>query len=206
MLRAYDTLIIDEAHERSLNIDFLLGYVKRLLPKSRSQSHRDLGTIDAARFASHFGNAPVIEVSGRTYPVEIRSRPLAREDAEEDEVESKTAYWPQWMSSPHGRATFCVFAWERESAMPPRRCASTIQRRRDLPLYARLSFEEQERVFKRAAAPHRAGDECRGDLLTVRASTMCGHGLARLNGTASATRSSNCSRKDLARLGNQRRR
>src|SRR5215813_13434113 len=77
-LLRYDTLIIDEAHERSLNIDFLLGYVKRLLPR-----RPDLkviitsATIDPERFAAHFGDAPVIEVSGRTYPVEVRYRPLA---------------------------------------------------------------------------------------------------------------------------------
>ena len=81
-LNAYDTIIIDEAHERSLNIDFLLGYLKRLLPK-----RPDLkviitsATIDPERFAEHFADAegkpaPIIEVSGRTYPVEIRYRPL----------------------------------------------------------------------------------------------------------------------------------
>lgn len=78
-LNAYDTIIIDEAHERSLNIDFLLGYLKQLLPK-----RPDLkvivtsATIDAERFASHFTGAPIIEVSGRTYPVEIRYRPLGK--------------------------------------------------------------------------------------------------------------------------------
>ena len=78
-LNAYDTIIIDEAHERSLNIDFLLGYLKQLLPK-----RPDLkvivtsATIDASRFSSHFSGAPVIEVSGRTYPVEIRYRPLGK--------------------------------------------------------------------------------------------------------------------------------
>ena len=77
LLKAYDTLIIDEAHERSLNIDFLLGYLKRLLPK-----RRDLkvivtsATIDAERFSTHFDGAPVIEVSGRMFPVEVRYRPL----------------------------------------------------------------------------------------------------------------------------------
>jgi len=77
MLRAYDTLIIDEAHERSLNVDFLLGYLKQLLPR-----RPDLkviitsATIDTERFAEHFGGAPVVEVSGRTYPVEVRYRPV----------------------------------------------------------------------------------------------------------------------------------
>src|SRR3954447_7764054 len=85
----YDTMIIDEAHERSLNIDFLLGYLKRLLPK-----RPDLrliitsATIDAPRFAEHFcsdsGSAPIIEVSGRTYPVDVRYRPLVREDDGEE--------------------------------------------------------------------------------------------------------------------------
>jgi ATP-dependent helicase HrpA len=77
LLRRYDTLIIDEAHERSLNIDFLLGYLKQLLPR-----RPDLklvitsATIDTERFSQHFGDAPIIEVSGRTYPVEVRYRPL----------------------------------------------------------------------------------------------------------------------------------
>jgi len=86
-LNAYDTIIIDEAHERSLNIDFLLGYLKQLLPK-----RPDLkvivtsATIDAERFATHFSGAPVIEVSGRTYPVEIRYRPLGKAGYKTQEV------------------------------------------------------------------------------------------------------------------------
>src|SRR5215510_11742388 len=89
-LRAYDTLIIDEAHERSLNIDFILGYLKQLLPR-----RPDLkvvitsATIDPERFSAHFGGAPIVEVSGRTYPVELRYRPLVMSieddaDGEED--------------------------------------------------------------------------------------------------------------------------
>src|SRR5215212_127036 len=87
LLRAYDTIIIDEAHERNLNIDFLLGYLKRVLPE-----RPDLkliitsATIETERFSRHFNGAPVIEVSGRTYPVETRYRPLkAKEEDEEDE-------------------------------------------------------------------------------------------------------------------------
>ena len=80
-LRRYDTIIVDEAHERGLNIDFLLGYLKSLLPR-----RPDLkvivtsATIDTERFSEHFDSAPVIEVSGRTYPVEVRYRPLGTEE------------------------------------------------------------------------------------------------------------------------------
>src|SRR5207249_5602773 len=85
-LRQYDTLIIDEAHERSLNVDFLLGYVKQLLPR-----RPDLkivitsATIDTERFSRHFDDAPVVEVSGRTYPVEMRYRPI---DEDDDQIQS----------------------------------------------------------------------------------------------------------------------
>ena len=92
-LNAYDTIIIDEAHERSLNIDFLLGYLKQLLPK-----RPDLkvivtsATIDADRFSSHFNGAPVIEVSGRTYPVEIRYRPLGKAGFRAKEIAAVDAF------------------------------------------------------------------------------------------------------------------
>jgi ATP-dependent helicase HrpA len=80
-LRQYDTLIIDEAHERNLNIDFLLGYVKQLLPR-RPELKLVItsATIDAERFSKHFDGAPVIEVSGRLYPVEVRYHPVESED------------------------------------------------------------------------------------------------------------------------------
>ena len=87
-LRRYDTIIIDEAHERSLNIDFLLGYLTRLLP--RRPDLRVIvtsATIDVDRFSAHFGGAPIIEVSGRTYPVEIRYRPT--EDVASDDVDAR---------------------------------------------------------------------------------------------------------------------
>src|SRR5881227_27890 len=87
LLRRYDTVIVDEAHERSLNIDFLLGYLQRILPR-----RPDLkliitsATIDPERFARHFGDAPVVEVSGRTYPVEVRYRPVDEEDDPVDAI------------------------------------------------------------------------------------------------------------------------
>src|SRR6185295_10925414 len=87
-LNAYDTIIIDEAHERSLNIDFLLGYVKRLLPRRPELKLLiTSATIDAQRFSEHFDSAPVIEVSGRVYPVEIRYRPIDAEDEEDKEID-----------------------------------------------------------------------------------------------------------------------
>jgi ATP-dependent helicase HrpA len=91
-LQNYDTLIIDEAHERSLNIDFILGYLKQLLPK-----RPDLkiiitsATIDPERFAKHFKDAPVIEVSGRTYPVEVRYRPLKTDDEKASQKDQQQA-------------------------------------------------------------------------------------------------------------------
>src|SRR5205814_3182574 len=85
-LRAYDTIIIDEAHERSLNIDFLLGYLKRLVTaRPDLQVIVTSATIDTERFSRFFGGAPVIEVSGRTYPVEVRYRPELFEVEEEDD-------------------------------------------------------------------------------------------------------------------------
>lgn len=160
-LEKYEVLILDEAHERSLNIDFLLGYIKRILPK-----RPDLkviitsATIDLERFSKHFDNAPVIEVSGRTYPVDILYRPL-NEMAGENE---KTSDMYQGILSvieeiqdierkagrmPHG--DFLVFlSGEREI-----REAADVLRKADLkgteilPLYARLSLSEQQKIFTR---------------------------------------------------------
>jgi len=148
MLRRYDTLIIDEAHERSLNIDFILGYLAQLLPR-----RPDLkviitsATIDPERFSRHFGDAPVIEVSGRTYPVEVRYRPIA-DDADSDQVQAISDAVDELRAA--GRGDVLVFlSGEREI----RDTADALRRadQRDteiLPLYARLSAAEQHRVFQ----------------------------------------------------------
>ncbi|MGW4105677.1 ATP-dependent RNA helicase HrpA [Streptomyces sp. NPDC004976] len=151
-LRAYDTIIIDEAHERSLNIDFLLGYLAQLLPK-----RPDLkvvitsATIDPERFSRHFGDAPIVEVSGRTYPVEVRYRPLLEEDsddADRDQITAITDAVEELMAE--GSGDILVFlSGEREirdtaDALTKKRYRSTEV----LPLYARLSHAEQHRVFQ----------------------------------------------------------
>ena len=192
-LNAYDTIIIDEAHERSLNIDFLLGYLKQLLPK-----RPDLkvivtsATIDAERFSSHFNGAPVIEVSGRTYPVEIRYRPLgkagfrAKESAEaenaqfdlDDEnvfgIARKAKTEARWLEEDdeeeaieeaimdaaddllrQGDGDILVFLpGEREirdvaDHLRKYQGRSTkLKHIEVLPLFARLSIEDQQKIFK----------------------------------------------------------
>ncbi|MGW0136032.1 ATP-dependent RNA helicase HrpA [Streptomyces sp. NPDC003299] len=151
-LRAYDTIIIDEAHERSLNIDFLLGYLAQLLPR-----RPDLkvvitsATIDPERFSRHFGDAPIIEVSGRTYPVEVRYRPLLEEDgddADRDQITAITDAVEELMAE--GPGDILVFlSGEREI----RDTADALEKKKFrfteiLPLYARLSHAEQHRVFQ----------------------------------------------------------
>ncbi|MFJ6665952.1 ATP-dependent RNA helicase HrpA [Streptomyces sp. NPDC091383] len=151
-LRAYDTIIIDEAHERSLNIDFLLGYLARLLPK-----RPDLkvvitsATIDPERFSRHFGDAPIIEVSGRTYPVEVRYRPLLEaesEDADRDQITAICDAVEELQAE--GKGDILVFlSGEREI----RDTADALEKKKYrfteiLPLYARLSHAEQHRVFQ----------------------------------------------------------
>ncbi|MFD3912437.1 ATP-dependent RNA helicase HrpA [Streptomyces sp. NPDC058603] len=173
-LLAYDTIIIDEAHERSLNIDFLLGYLAQLLPR-----RPDLkvvvtsATIDPERFARHFGrfasvdggdsgggngdgearrSAPIVEVSGRTYPVEVRYRPLLEEDGEEGDRDQITAISEAVDElQSEGPGDILVFlSGEREI----RDTADALEKRKlrgteVLPLYARLSHAEQHRVFQR---------------------------------------------------------
>lgn len=167
-LARYDTIIIDEAHERSLNIDFLLGYLARLLPR-----RPDLkviitsATIDTQRFAEHF-NAPVVEVSGRTYPVEIRYRPLVGDDGGEatDQVTGIVEACEELMAEGPGdilvflsgegeiRDAQAAFADElgRRHIEPGGR-SSVPDAVEVLPLYSRLSAAEQHRIFERR--PHR---------------------------------------------------
>ena len=166
MLRQYDTLIIDEAHERSLNIDFILGYLKRLLPR-----RPDLkliitsATIDPERFAEHFGTpgkpAPIIEVSGRTYPVEVRYRPVVdpdEPDAEErDQAEAIVDACRELAAE--GPGDVLVFLpGERDIREATEALAGAVtadgqrgvlRNTELLPLYARLSTAEQQRVWGR---------------------------------------------------------
>ncbi len=155
-LREYGTLIIDEAHERSLNIDFLLGYLKKLVVE-----RRDLkvivtsATIDAERFSKHFDGAPVIEVSGRLYPVEVRYRPVGgdAEDTTRDEEEQALADAVAELCR-EGEGDVLVFLpGEREI----RDAAETLRKKGPrnieiLPLYSRLSAAEQDRVFRPGGA------------------------------------------------------
>ncbi|EGQ9889529.1 ATP-dependent RNA helicase HrpA [Vibrio cholerae] len=151
-LNQYDTIIIDEAHERSLNIDFILGYLKQLLPR-----RPDLkviitsATIDPERFSKHFSNAPIIEVSGRTYPVEVRYRPLAGDDdSESDRDQLEGIFQAVDELRDEGLGDILIFMnGEREI----RDTADALSKRnlRDteiVPLYARLSAGEQNKIFQ----------------------------------------------------------
>ncbi|MCX8049028.1 MAG: ATP-dependent RNA helicase HrpA [Methylohalobius sp.] len=151
-LTQYDTLIVDEAHERSLNIDFLLGYLKWLLPK-----RRDLkliitsATLDVERLSSHFGGAPVIEVSGRSFPVEVRYRPPAEGDP--DMIQAIVDGVDELARE--GLADILVFlAGERDI----REAAEALRKHHPgnfeiLPLYARLPLHEQQRIFQPSCRP-----------------------------------------------------
>jgi ATP-dependent helicase HrpA len=151
-LESYDTIIIDEAHERSLNIDFLLGYLRTLLEK-RPELKLIItsATIDPERFSRHFADAPIITVSGRTYPVEVRYHPLISEEEEAHDVELEDAL--RWAVDDIGRDTgggdtLIFFPTERDIRDAAEVLAKHTQGRCEiLPLFSRLSAEEQMRVF-----------------------------------------------------------
>ena len=156
-LQAYDTIIIDEAHERSLNIDFLLGYLKRLLPeRSDLKLIVTSATIDAERFSVHFGNAPVIEVSGRMYPVEVRYRPIAIDDETDFGIQQSVLDAVDEVMRIGAGDILLFLPGEREI----RETSEALRKHHFerlkpsspgieiLPLFARLSFADQERVFK----------------------------------------------------------
>ncbi|HLX79267.1 MAG TPA: ATP-dependent RNA helicase HrpA, partial [Burkholderiales bacterium] len=150
LLRAYDTIILDEAHERSLNIDFLLGYLKNLTGK-----RKDLkvvitsATIDAEKFSKHFSGAPVIEVSGRLYPVEVRYRPVEgdKEDTTREEEEQALAAAVAELCR-SGQGDVLVFLpGEREIRKAADVLGKAVKGVEILPLYSRLSVADQDRVF-----------------------------------------------------------
>lgn len=150
LLLQYDTIIIDEAHERSLNIDFILGYLRQLLPK-----RPDLkviitsATIDPERFSKHFSHAPIVEVSGRTYPVEVRYRPIMgdQNDSDRDQIDGIIDAVNEL--SIEGNGDILIFmSGEREIRDTADALSKLSLRHTEiLPLFARLSNSEQNRIF-----------------------------------------------------------
>lgn len=188
LLKNYDTIIIDEAHERSLNIDFLLGYLKRLLPR-----RPDLkliitsATLDAERFSKHFSNAPVLQVSGRTYPVEVRYRPPQQdEEGDLQDVPQAICSALDELSIGGLKGDVLVFLpGEREI----RDTAEALRKHQHkgleiLPLFSRLSIAEQDRVFKPASGVRRvvlATNVAETSLTVPNIGYVIDSGLARIN-------------------------
>ncbi|MCE2883582.1 MAG: ATP-dependent RNA helicase HrpA [Planctomycetaceae bacterium] len=157
-LEAYDTIIVDEAHERSLNIDFLLGYLKRLLPRRPDlKVILTSATIDVARLSAHFGGCPVVEVAGRSYPIEHRYRPLEKDDIDEEDprmldaiaraIDEIDAHF-----APKPADTLVFLSGEREIREVAAHLEGHFRARGGaateiLPLFARQGIEEQERIF-----------------------------------------------------------
>ena len=187
-LRKYDTIIIDEAHERSLNIDFLLGYFKQLLPR-----RPDLkliitsATLDAERFARHFSGAPIIQVSGRSYPVEVRYRsPQQNEEGDLQDVPQAVCAALDELSIGGLRGDVLVFLpGEREI----RDTAEALRKHHPkgveiLPLFSRLSAAEQDRVFKPTSGMRRvvlATNVAETSLTVPNIGYVIDSGLARIN-------------------------
>ena len=186
-LSQYDTLIIDEAHERSVNIDFLLGYLKQLLPKRPElKVIITSATIDAERFATHFDGAPVLEVSGRMFPVDIHYRAMGDDD-DKEEVNLNAAIIravDEILATPGAGDTLVFLPGEREI-----RHAAEALRKHAIPnteilsLFARLSVAEQDRVFKPGAARRiiLATNVAETSLTVPRIRYVIDSGLARLN-------------------------
>src|SRR5690625_1986359 len=158
-LSRYDTLIIDEAHERSLNIDFLLGYLKQLLPK-----RPDLkliitsATIDVERFSKHFNDAPIVEVSGRTYDVDVWYRPPETSEGDDDpyrpivDAIDELQQHERAARLPRGGDILVFLSGEREIREAAKALRNAQFKNLEIvPFYARLSWSEQQKVF----APHK---------------------------------------------------
>ena len=188
LLRNYDTIIIDEAHERSLNIDFLLGYLRQLLPR-----RTDLkiiitsATLDAERFSRHFFGAPVMQVSGRTYPVEVRYRPPQQnEEGDQQDIPQAICSALDELSIGGLRGDVLVFLpGEREI----RDTAEALRKHQHkgieiLPLFSRLSIADQDRVFKPASGVRRvvlATNVAETSLTVPNIGYVIDSGLARIN-------------------------
>jgi ATP-dependent helicase HrpA len=188
LLRNYDTIIIDEAHERSLNIDFLLGYLKQMLPR-----RPDLkliitsATLDAERFSRHFSGAPVLQVTGRTYPVEVRYRPPQQdEEGDMQDVPQAICSALDELSIGGLKGDVLVFLpGEREI----RDTAEALRKHQHkgleiLPLFSRLSIAEQDRVFKPASGLRRvvlATNVAETSLTVPNIGYVIDSGLARIN-------------------------